>query len=190
MILPPWIAAGELQIQVTAFNPTALAASVPYTVTIETLDFARCPLKATADYVEASDGASNVNNDMVRVLQNGGFQTSQTTTTADVPEMPPLTINAGGILRLDGQLGINTTQGDIFKDRDVYALPTDASTHALDLRLAWSGRLRPRRPSPQRGHERYDARAAARRRQFGQLAEPRASGGCGRTIDYLLAPGR
>jgi hypothetical protein len=139
MILPPWVGPGEMQIQISAYNPTELAAPVPYTVTIEPLDFARCPTKANADYVEASDGASNLDNDMALVTLTGAFWVSQTTETTDVPEMPPLTIGTGTSLRLDGQLGINTTHADIYKDRDVYALPIDASTQSLDLRLAGSG---------------------------------------------------
>jgi hypothetical protein len=135
--------AGNFNVVVTATGTAAISAAIPYKVHIVAdQPTTRCPdmTTATADYTEASDGASNIGNDVITVDFTKPTSFALTTATTDNPETSGITLDATTNKHIAGSSGTPTpAYTDKYIDRDTFAFMTGASTNEMSIRLNWPG---------------------------------------------------
>lgn len=101
----------------------------------------RCPATTgTPDYVESLDGADNRGNDVLDVNSSVSASVTDTPRTDDAAEPTGITIGAGQTRALTGiSADVPPVGPSLYRDRDAFAITTDATTHELDLHLTWTG---------------------------------------------------
>jgi hypothetical protein len=134
--LKPSLEPIPVSIRVVARNMTEPSTPIPYTISIEPFDLQQCAAAAAADHVETNDGVENTGNDVIEMRWAGAYQSRQTTAD-DAPEATGLTVVPSSRVRIDGDAGLNAGYGDMYRDRDAYAIETGAATTMLALRLDW-----------------------------------------------------
>ena len=130
------LTAGIYQLIPFALASQAITATVPYKLEIA-IDApnTRCAELTSGGYAEASDGATNDGNDVVRFPS--GAPSALTASTTDAPEPSGLVLAPATSGRLTGSAA-DVATADRYEDKDTFALAS-GTANELTVRLAWPG---------------------------------------------------
>jgi hypothetical protein len=129
------VAPGVLSIAVEAYNPADVTAPLPYMLSVEVASPTDCPFRPGTGYLEAGDGATSDGNDVMNIRLDE-FETYQTTTAADAPELVSETVTETTKLYVQG-ISADVSPHVYVADRDTYQFTTGPQTNEVRLRLSW-----------------------------------------------------
>jgi hypothetical protein len=124
--------AGTYELLPFALASQAIAATVPYTLSIQR--GAPCMQATSGGYPEAHDGAASAGNDVVAFPV--GSPSALTASAADMPEPTGQTLVAQG--RVTGTAA-DVAVADRYEDKDTYAFMTGAGVNELAVLVEWTG---------------------------------------------------
>jgi hypothetical protein len=128
---------GYISFAVGAFDALDASQPIPYRLKIsnDTPD-TRCPaVTATANYVEALDGANNDSNDVYAV--DPSYYVVLTDSATDAPEATGITVAPGAKYRITGSTA-DVAIGQDYFDPDTFVIHTGPTVNQLTIRNDWS----------------------------------------------------
>jgi hypothetical protein len=129
------LAPGNYLVSVTAIQP---APPLPFLYEVTVLQNPHTCETPTdePDYLEANDGETHRDNDVVAVSYSPQTTIIQTS-AADSPELTGHTLEAGTTYHIRGNSADVETDGDEYLDRDTFQLSTAPDVNELEIRLTW-----------------------------------------------------